>query len=87
MSKKTNEKKMSNEAGTIYADITVGNRIVRVSKAEYQGKVGLDIRTYYDRSQGPDEDWAPTPKGVRIPEESLKDFFNGIAKAKRLMQV
>ena len=52
-----------------------------VSENEYDERGYLDIRIFYDASNGAGTEWKPTKKGVTVRFELLKEFKEGIDKA------
>lgn len=53
--------------------------------SEYQGKKYFSIRIYYDASKGQDQDWKPTPRGITISIDLLKELKEGVDKANELL--
>lgn len=52
-----------------------------VSLSEWSDSEYVDIRLWYDASNGRNTEWKPTKKGITIKPEFLKDLREGIDKA------
>ena len=53
---------------------------IRIEISEYEGKRYLHLRTYFNRSDGPKDDWRPTRKGICLPLERADELQEGIQK-------
>lgn len=53
---------------------------VRISLTEYKGMKLLDIRCYYQASDGSHE-WKPSPKGISFRVEQLDEIKKGLEMA------
>lgn len=52
-----------------------------ISESEWNDNSYLDMRIFYDASDGKGTDFRPTKKGITIRLNFLKDFKEGIDKA------
>jgi len=52
-----------------------------ISESEWREASYLDIRIYYDASNGQGTGWRPTKKGLTIRHEDLADFKKAIDTA------
>ena len=58
---------------------TMEDRTIKVQIAEFEGRVGLDIRIYTCFGQG--TPW-PTIKGIRVPIKQAEELLDIVAKAR-----
>jgi hypothetical protein len=54
---------------------------VIIQFTEYRGKKLIDLRVYYNAGQNNMEDWKPTPKGISLSRELIKELKKGIEEA------
>jgi hypothetical protein len=52
--------------------------VLRISAEEYKGRKYIDIRIYFENSEG---EWKPTKKGVTIQPDKAEEFLELIKKA------
>ena len=52
-----------------------------ISESEWREVSYLDIRIYYDASNGQGTDWRPSKKGLTIRHEDLEKFKSGVDNA------
>ena len=52
-----------------------------VALTEWHGSAYVDIRLWYDASNGRNTDWKPSKKGIAIKQDFLKDLRDGIDSA------
>jgi len=57
-----------------------------ISESEWKEVSYLDIRIFYDASNGQGTDWRPTKRGISIRIEDLEEFEKGINKAIGLLK-
>jgi len=55
--------------------------LVRLTLTEFKGKRYVDLRLYYDASEGETPDWKPSKKGVCLSVDLLDELKEGIEKA------
>ena len=67
MNEQPEEKKV--EEKEIWIDKSETERI-RVARSEFKGKDLVDVRTYFEASDG---EWRPTKKGINISYEKLQE--------------
>lgn len=60
----------------IIGKFTVGRDLLVMRVSSWKGKKSLDIRRFYDNGK---EEWAPSPKGVSVPSESLAEFMDALS--------
>lgn len=46
---------------------------IRVSVEEYKGHTFIDLRTYYEASEG---EWKPTPKGIVLTQSIIDEVMD-----------
>ncbi len=56
-------------------DIQHKKGVIRIEKKEYKGHTFIDIRKYYQDSDG---EWLPTKKGVTLPLIKAQEIVNAI---------
>lgn len=61
--------------GDLLHVIEVGDQILVARLDTFKKKTALDIRRFY---RGDDEKWHPTAKGVRIPEDRMREFVESL---------
>jgi hypothetical protein len=80
---------MSNEnvnENTILYEFTKNSKErIRISFTEYKGMKLLEIRCYYQASDGSGE-WKPSPKGISFRVEQLDEIMKGLEIAKAFLR-
>lgn len=70
-------KPISGDAGqSIVAALDVGRDLLVIRANEFKGRTSLDIRRFWDTGS----EWAPSGKGVSIPAETAREFFDALEK-------
>lgn len=59
---------------------------VKIQSLEFKGKRRIDIRIFFDESNGRDTNWIPTKKGISLDPELLPALKIGIDKALDLIR-